>query len=62
MTENIWLPTDELEDFDLDLVSQVSNSMNYDINKTRAFVVALLEDVNDQTAAIQVNDVLIASE
>ena len=62
MTENIWLPTDELEDFDLDLVSQVSNSMNYDINKTRAFVVALLEDVNDHTAAIQVNDVLIASE
>jgi hypothetical protein len=63
MTENIWLPTDELTaDTDWDLVSQVSNSLNYDINKTRAFVVALLENVNDVMAAIQVNDVLIASE
>ena len=63
MTENIWL-ADELagSDADMDLVTLVSNSLNYDINKVRAFVVALLEDVNDHVAATQVNDVLIASE
>jgi len=63
MTENIWL-ADELadSDADMDLVTLVNNSLNYDINKVRAFVVALLDDANDHTAATQVNDVLIASE
>ena len=63
MTENIWL-ADELagNDADMDLVTLVSNSLNYDINKVRAFAVALLEDANDHAAAAQVNDVLIASE
>ena len=41
-----------------DLVSQVSSSLDYDIDKVRAFVVALLEDVNDHTAAEKVNDIL----
>tara|TARA_R110002060_G_scaffold695_1_gene1786 strand:- start:266 stop:463 length:198 start_codon:yes stop_codon:yes gene_type:complete len=59
MTENIWLANDLTADTDLDLVSLVSSSLNYDINKVRAFVVALLEDVNDHTSAIQVNDVLL---
>ena len=62
MTKNIWLANDLTGDIDLDLVSLVSSSLNYDINKVRAFVVALLEDVNDHTAAAKVNDVLIAAE
>ena len=62
MTENIWLADELTEDMDWDLVTLVSNSLNYDINKVRAFVVALLDDANDHTAATQVNDVLIASE
>ena len=62
MTENIWLANDLTADTDLDLVSLVSSSWNYDINKVRAFVVALLEDVNDHTSAIQVNDVLLGVE
>ena len=41
MTENIWLANDLTADTDLDLVSLVSSSLNYDINKVRAFVVAL---------------------
>jgi len=62
MTENIWLADEMTADIDCDLVTLVSNSFNYDINKVRAFVVALLEDVNDHTAAIQVNDVLMVAE
>ena len=63
MTENIWLANDlAVSDADMDLVTLVSNSLNYDINKVRAFVVALLDDVNDHVAATQVNDVLISSE
>ena len=62
MTENIWLADEMTADIDCDLVTLVSNSLNYDINKVRAFVVALLEDVNDHSAAIQVNDVLMVAE
>jgi|TARA_R110002110_G_scaffold38946_3_gene126329 hypothetical protein len=62
MTENIWLSDELTDDADWDLVSQVGSSLDYDIDKVRAFVVALLEDVNDHAAATQVNDVLIASE
>ena len=61
MTEN-FDNTDLSADADWDLVSQVSSSLNYDIDKVRAFVVALLEDVNDHSAAIQVNDVLMVAE
>ena len=45
MTENIWLADELTTDIDLDLVSLVSSSLTYDVNKVRAFVVALLEDV-----------------
>ena len=62
MTENIWLADEMTADIDCDLVTLVSNSFNYDINKVRAFVVALLEDVDDHSAAIQVNDVLMVAE
>ena len=62
MNEENWLANDLTADTDLDLVSLVSSSLTYDVNKVRAFVVALLEDVNDHTAAIQVNDVLMAVE
>ena len=56
--ENINLSADA----DWDLVSQVSRSLDYDIDKVRALVVALLEDVNDHTAATQVNDILLGVE
>ena len=62
MTENIWLANELTADADLELVSLVSSSLDYEIDRVRAFVVALLEEVNDHTAAIQVNDVLMAAE
>ena len=57
-----WLADDLTAQTDLDLVTLVGSTLDYNINKTRAFVVALLEDVNDHIAAIKVNDVLMASE
>jgi hypothetical protein len=63
-TENVpwkWL-ADEMTDEGNELVSMVSVGLDYDIDKTRAFVVALLEDVNDHHAAAQVNDALLGSE
>ena len=63
-TENVpwkWL-ADEMTDEDNALVTMVSISLDYNIDKTRAFVVALLEDVNDHNAASQVNDVLLGAE
>jgi len=62
MIEEVWLPDDLTDDKDLDLVSLTSSSLDYEIGKVRAFVVALLTDVNDQQAAAKVNDVLVASE
>jgi hypothetical protein len=62
MTENIWLADELTADADLELVSLVSSSLDYEIDRVRAFVVALLEEVNDHTAVIQVNDVLMAAE
>ena len=62
MTENIWLAAELTADADLELVSLVSSSLDYEIDRVRAFVVALLDDVNDHVAATQVNDVLISSE
>ena len=44
------------------LVALTSSSLEYDIDKTRAFVVALLTDVNDHNAATKVNDVLLGVE
>ena len=57
-----WLADDLTAHTDLALVTLVGSTLDYNINKTRAFVVALLEDVNDHIAAIKVNDVLMASE
>ena len=62
MTENIWLSDELTDDADWDLVSQVGSSLDYDIDKVRAFVVAILEDVNDHTAAEKVNDILLGVE
>jgi len=57
-----WLPSELTDEKDIDLISLVSSSLNYDIDKTRAFVVALLTDVNDHNAASSVNDVLLGVE
>ena len=54
-----WLPSELTDEKDVDLVSLVSSSLEYDIDKTRAFVVALLTDINDHNAAAKVNDVLL---
>ena len=62
MIEEVWLPDDLTDNKDLDLVSLTSSSLDYEIGKVRAFVVALLQDVNDHQAAAKVNDVLVASE
>ena len=51
MIEDLWLPDDLTDDKDLELVSLASSSLNYEIGKVRAFVVALLQDVNDSQAA-----------
>ncbi len=57
-----WLPSELTDEKDIDLVSLVSSSLEYNIDKTRAFVVALLTDVNDHNAAAKVNDVLLGVE
>ena len=57
-----WLPSELTDEKDIDLISLVSSSLEYDIDKTRAFVVALLTDVNDHNAAAKVNDVLLGVE
>ena len=57
-----WLTSELTDEKDVDLVSLVSSSLEYDIDKTRAFVVALLTDVNDHNAAAKVNDVLLGVE
>ena len=62
MSEDTWLANDLTTPSDLDLVTLVGSSLEWNIDKARAFVVALLEDVNDHTAAEKVNDVLMASE
>ena len=62
MIEEIWLPDDLTDNKDLDLVSLTSSSLDYEIGKVRAFVVALLTDVNDHQAAAKVNDVLVSAE
>jgi len=64
-TDNVpwhWLSDELTDEKDIDLVSLVSSSLNYEVDKIRAFVVALLTDVNDHGAAMKVNDVLLGSE
>ncbi len=41
-----------------DLVSLVAHSLNFGIPKTRAFAVAILQEVDDIEAAVQVNELL----
>ena len=59
---NVWLASELTADADVDLVNLVSSSLVYDIDKVRAFTVALLTNVNDHSAAAQVNDVLLGIE
>lgn len=57
-----WLPNELTDMKDTDLVIWLGRELDYDIDKTRAFVVALLTDVNDHNAAAKVNDVLLGVE
>ncbi len=57
-----WLPNELTDKKDTDLVIWLGRELDYDIDKTRAFVVALLTDVNDHNAATKVNDVLLGVE
>ena len=57
-----WLPNELTDKKDTDLVIWLGRELDYDIDKTRAFVVALLTDVNDHNAAAKVNDVLLGVE
>ena len=57
-----WLPNELTGMKDTDLVIWLGRELDYDIDKTRAFVVALLTDVNDHNAAAKVNDVLLGVE
>ena len=53
-----WMPDDLVLEEDRDLVSLVVDSLNFDISKVRAFAVAVLEEVDDNEAAVQVNELL----
>lgn len=53
-----WLADDLVSEEDRDLVSLVAHSLNVDISKARAFAVAVLEEVDDLEAAVQVNELL----
>ena len=57
-----WLPSELTDKKDTDMVIWLGRELDYDIDKTRAFVVALLTDVNDHNAAAKVNDVLLGVE
>ena len=57
-----WLPSELTDKKDSELVIWLGRELDYDIDKTRAFVVALLTDVNDHNAAAKVNDVLLGVE
>ena len=56
------LPNELTDKKDSELVIWLGRELDYDIDKTRAFVVALLTDVNDHNAAAKVNDVLLRIE
>ena len=57
-----WLPSELTDKKDSDLVIWLGRELDYDIDKARAFVVALLTDVNDHNAAVKVNEVLLRME
>ena len=53
-----WMPDDLVLEEEKDLISLVAHSLNFDITKMRAFAVAVLEAVDDNEAAVQVNELL----
>ena len=53
-----WMPDDLVLEEEKDLISLVAHSLNFDISKARAFVVAVLQEVDDLEAAVQVNELL----
>ena len=53
-----WLADDLVLEEDREMVSLVADSLNFDISKARAFAVAVLEEVDDNEAAVQVNELL----
>ena len=59
---DIWLADELVDNKDLELMDATSQALDYDIGKVRAFVVALLQGVDDRIAASKVNEVLIGSE
>ena len=59
---NVWLASEITDHAVYAMVDLVSSSIDYDINKARAFCVALLQNVNDHQAAAEINDVLLGIE
>ena len=53
-----WLADELVLEEEKDLVSLVAHSLNFDIPKMRAFAVAVLQEVDDIEAAVQVNELL----
>ena len=53
-----WLGDDLVSEEDRELVSLAAHSLDFDIPKARAFAVAVLEEVDDNDAAVQVNELL----
>ena len=53
-----WLADELVSEEDRDLISLVADSLDFDISKARAFAVAVLEEVDDNDAAVQVNELL----
>ena len=53
-----WMPDDLVLEEEKDLISLVAHSLNFDISKARAFAVAVLQEVDDLEAAVQVNELL----
>ena len=56
--EGWWLPDELVSEEDRDLISLVADSLDFNISKARAFAVAVLEEVDDNDAAVQVNELL----
>jgi hypothetical protein len=55
ITESTWLPTEFKDELDKKLVSSISKAIKYEPSLAYAFIVALLEDVNDHNMAKKIN-------
>ena len=53
-----WLGDDLVSEEDRELVSLAAHSLDFDILKARALAVAVLQEVDDLEAAVQVNELL----